>query len=118
VVHQIEALGITVYLAEDIPQPGTVLADKVEAAIHRSQAFVVLITTTSIFSAYVMQEIGIAGEHGIPIIPIIKKGITSGNLACFKVWSTSNTTRPNQQRRWRRSSRDCSFLSCVRFRLG
>jgi hypothetical protein len=75
VARQIAALGITVYLAEDNPQPGTVLADKVRAAIHRSKAFVVLITTTSINSAYVMQEVGIAKEHGVPIIPIIEKGI-------------------------------------------
>jgi len=72
VARQIEALGITVYLAENNPQPGTVIADKVQAAIHRSKAFVVLITTTSINSAYVMQEIGIAKEHGVPII---EKGI-------------------------------------------
>ncbi len=84
VARQIEALGITVYLAEDNPQPGTVLADKVQAAIHRSKAFVVLITTTSINSAYVMQEIGIAKEHGVPIIPIIEKGIDIRQLGVLQ----------------------------------
>jgi hypothetical protein len=75
VARQIEALGIKVYLAEDNPEPGTILVDKVRAAIHRSKAFVVLVTTTSINSAYVMQEIGIAKDRGVPIIPIIEKGI-------------------------------------------
>jgi hypothetical protein len=75
VARQIKALGISVYLAEDNPEPGTVLADKIQAAIHQSKVFVVLITTSSINSAYVMQEIGIAKEHGVPIIPIIQKGI-------------------------------------------
>ena len=72
------------YLAENDPQPGTVLADKVRAAIHRSKVFVVLITTTSINSAYVMQEIGIAKEHGMPIIPIIEKGIDIRELGVLQ----------------------------------
>jgi hypothetical protein len=84
VARQIEALGITVYLAEDNPQPGTVLADKVQAAIHRSKAFIVLITTTSLNSAYVMQEIGIARECAVPIIPIIEKGIDTRALGVLQ----------------------------------
>ena len=84
VARQIEALGISVYLAEDNPEPGTVLADKVREAIHRSKAFVVLITTTSVNSAYVMQEVGIARECGLPIIPIIEKGIDTRALGILQ----------------------------------
>jgi hypothetical protein len=51
VARQIEALGITVYLAEDDPKPGIILADKVQLAIRRGKALVVLVTTTSINSA-------------------------------------------------------------------
>jgi len=44
----------------------------------------VLITSTSINSAYVMQEIGIEKEHGIPIIPIIEKGIDIRQLGVLQ----------------------------------
>jgi hypothetical protein len=73
-----------VYLAEDNPQPGKVLPDKVRTAIHRSKTFVVRITTTSINSAYVMQEVGIAREHGVPIIPIIEEGIDTRTLGLLQ----------------------------------
>lgn len=49
--HLIEALGTTVYFAENDPRPGTVLVEKVRAAIHRTRTFVDLATTTSINSA-------------------------------------------------------------------
>ena len=60
VSRQIEALGIDVYLAEHDPKPGTSIAQKVDEALKRSGAVVVLITTTSVNSAYVQQEIGLA----------------------------------------------------------
>jgi len=82
--QQMEALGISVYLAEHDPQPGTVLAEKVRAAIHRCQAVLVLITTASINSAYVQQEIGIAQECGKPIIPVVEKGIDVGQLGVLQ----------------------------------
>ena len=82
--QQMEALGISVYLAEHDPQPGTVLAEKVRAAIHRSHAVVVLITTASINSAYVQQEVGIAHECGKPIIPIVEKGIDTRQLGILQ----------------------------------
>ena len=82
--QQMEALGISVYLAEHDPQPGTVLAEKVRAAIHRCQAVLVLITTASINSAYVQQEIGIAHECGKPIIPVVEKGIDVRQLGVLQ----------------------------------
>lgn len=78
------SLGISVYLAEHDPQPGTVLAEKVRAAIHRCQAVLALITTASISSAYVQQEIGIAHECGKPIIPVVEKGIDVRQLGVFQ----------------------------------
>lgn len=82
--QQMEALGISVYLAEHDPQPGTVLAEKVREAIHRSHAVVVLITTASINSAYVQQEVGIAHECGKPIIPVVEKGIDTRQLGILQ----------------------------------
>jgi len=84
VARQIKALGITVFLAEHDPQPGTVLADKVRAAIHRSKAFVVLVTSTSINSAYVQQEVGIAHESSTPIIPLVEKGVDTRGLGILQ----------------------------------
>lgn len=72
---QAEALGISVYLAEHDVQPGSVLADKIEAAIRRCQAVIVLITTASVTSTIVQQEIGFAHAHGKPLIPMVEKGI-------------------------------------------
>lgn len=84
VQQQMEALGISVYLAEHDPQPGTILAEKVRVAIHRCHAVVVLITTASINSAYVQQEVGIAHECGKPLVPIIEKGIDTRTLGILQ----------------------------------
>jgi hypothetical protein len=84
VQRQIEALGISVYLAEHDPKPGTVVADKVEAAIERSQAVVVLITTNSVDSAYVQQEVRIAHRSRKPIVPIVEKGIDTRQLGILQ----------------------------------
>lgn len=80
VQRQIEALGVRVYLAEHDPKPGTSIADKVNAALQRCDAVVVLITTTSINSNYVQQEIGAARAYGKPIIPIVDASIDKSKL--------------------------------------
>jgi hypothetical protein len=80
VSRQIEALGIDVYLAEHDPKPGTSIAHKVEDALKRCGAVVVLVTSTSVNSAYVQQEIGLARAHGKVIVPIIEKGVDRSRL--------------------------------------
>jgi TIR domain len=80
VSRQIEALGIDVYLAEHDPKPGTSVAQKVEEALKRSSALVVLVTSVSINSAYVQQEVGLARAHGKVIVPIIEKGVDKSRL--------------------------------------
>jgi hypothetical protein len=72
---QIEALGVGVYLAEHDPRPGTSLAGKVDAALQRATLVVVLITSTSIDSQYVQQEVGAAVAHRKPIMPIVDSKI-------------------------------------------
>ncbi len=84
VQQQMEALGISVYLAEHDPQPGTVLAQKVRDAIHRCHLVAVLVTTASMNSAYVNQEVGIAHECGKPLIPIVEKGIDTRQLGILQ----------------------------------
>lgn len=73
--RQIEALGARVYLAEHDPQPGTSLAEKVDAALQRAALVVVLVTSTSVNSNYVQQEIGVARAYRKPIIPIVDSRI-------------------------------------------
>jgi hypothetical protein len=68
---QIEALGVSVYLAEHDLKPGTSLAGKVDAALRRAGLVVVLITSTSANSHFVQQEIGAAVAYRKPIIPIV-----------------------------------------------
>jgi hypothetical protein len=41
---------------------------------------VVLITTASINSAYVQQEVGLAHAHGKPILPIVDKSVEKSRL--------------------------------------
>jgi nucleoside 2-deoxyribosyltransferase len=84
VSKQIEALGINVYLAEHDPKPGTSIAHKVEEALKHCDAVVVLITSTSVNSAYVQQEIGLARAHGKVIVPIIEKGVDRSRLAAAR----------------------------------
>jgi hypothetical protein len=81
---QIEALGISVYAAEDDPKPGTVLVEKLEAAIERCSAVIVLLTGNSVESAFVQQEIGIARRCGKPIVPIVEKGIDTRKLGILQ----------------------------------
>jgi len=80
VSRQIETLGIDVYLAEHDPKPGTSIVHKVEEALKRSGAVVVLVTSTSVNSAYVQQEIGLARAYGKVIVPIIEKSVDRSRL--------------------------------------
>jgi TIR domain len=80
VQRQIEALGVDVYLAEHDPRPGTSISAKVEEALQRSHAVVVLITTTSVDSAYVQQEVGLARAFKKPLIPIVDQHVHPARL--------------------------------------
>ena len=84
VCPQIEAMGISLYLAEHDPKAGTLLSQKVIDAILRCQAVVVLITTTSLNSAFVQQEVGIAHQAGKLIVPIVEKGIDTRQLGILQ----------------------------------
>ena len=84
VKRQIEALGVDVYLAEHDLRPGTSIAAKVQEAIKRCHAVVVLITGNSIDSAFVQQEVGIARAFDKPIVPIVEKGVDVSRLGILR----------------------------------
>jgi hypothetical protein len=84
VKRQIEALGVDVYLAEHDVRPGTSIAAKVQEAIKRCHAVVVLITGKSIDSVFVQQEVGIARGFEKPIVPIVEKGVDTSRLGILR----------------------------------
>ncbi|MBZ5552715.1 MAG: toll/interleukin-1 receptor domain-containing protein [Acidobacteriia bacterium] len=79
-----QQVGIEVYLYEHDPQPGRLVADKLQAAIHVCDSLVVLITGNSQFSPYVQQEIGSAKALNKPVIPLVQPGIGQSSLAMLQ----------------------------------
>jgi len=79
--HQV---GIEVYLYEHDPQPGRLVADKVQDAIKACDALVVLLTGNSQFSPYVQQEVGAAKALNKRVIPLVQPGIGQSSLAMLQ----------------------------------
>src|ERR1700758_1037813 len=77
-------IGETDYPAEDDPQPGRQLAEKVKRNIGSCNALVVLLTEISVSSPYVQQEIGWALAEDKLVIPLIQPEIPSTNLAMLQ----------------------------------
>lgn len=81
---QAMAAGVDVYLAEHDFRAGDRLAAKIMGEIGDSDAVVVLLTNNSTVAAFVQQEIGVALKAGIPIIPLVQKGVDHAQLAMLK----------------------------------
>jgi predicted nucleotide-binding protein len=64
-----------VYIASDDRQPGQYLSKKIEDNIRSSSFFIALITKDAFESQWVNQEIGLAKNCKINIIPIVEQGI-------------------------------------------
>ncbi len=84
IVSSVETLGINVYTAERDPQPGKILANKIESEIEICDAFVVFLTRDASFSPYVNQEIGIAKGKKKLIIPLVESGIAEKSLSMLE----------------------------------
>lgn len=80
VERQLQALGIKAWLAEHDPQPGASILEKIERVMPTCDAVLFLITTNSIDSAYVQQEIGMARTHGLPMVPLVDSRVDSSRL--------------------------------------
>lgn len=76
--------GVEVYLAEHDHRPGSDLASRVEAAIDKSNAVVVLVSSNSVSAPYVHQEIGYARKGGKLIVPLVQPGIQATKLAMLQ----------------------------------
>lgn len=81
---RIAAVGIDAYLFEHDPQPGAIVADKIQHELIRADAVVVIITPRSSVSSYVHQEIGFAVGSKKPVIPLVEKGTSETCLAMLK----------------------------------
>lgn len=81
VAAQLRALRIRPYLAEDDPQPGSHLSEKVREAIASSDAMLVLLTKRGMASHYVHQEIGSAHQANKPILAFVERGLERESLA-------------------------------------
>src|SRR5450756_1113567 len=78
--QQLRALGIEVWLAEHDPRPGTSILAKIESEMPKCDAVVLLITTNSVDSAYLHQEVGMARTHGIPMVPLVDVHVDRSRL--------------------------------------
>ncbi len=78
---QAVAVGVEVYLFSDDLHPGENTALKIQQALRECQALVVLITSTSVQSQYVNQEIGFAKGLRLPIIPLVESTVPPDRLA-------------------------------------
>ena len=74
--NKLKKAGIDVYLAEEHPQPGKNLPQKILNNIKSADCVVVLLTDTGIRSQFVNQEIGVARALNKPIIPMVEKKVT------------------------------------------
>jgi hypothetical protein len=86
----IAGLGVSVYLAENDPQPGVNLGAKVITEIKACDAMVVLLAENGASSPWVHQEIGVAKGAGKFIVPIVQKGLdvkmgALSGLECLEV---------------------------------
>ena len=75
------ALGVEPYTFEHDPQPGGYVAAKLQTAIASSDAMVVLLTVNAQASQYVHQEVGYALAQGLPVIPLVERGVSHDALA-------------------------------------
>jgi len=82
--NQLKRAGVNVYLAEEHPQPGMNLPQKIINNIKSADCMVVVLTDTAARSQFVNQEVGAARAVNKPIIPMVEKkekGKVGGLLA-------------------------------------
>ena len=78
-VESFDRCGISTYVAERSPQPGYPLWQKIEAAIRRADAILILWTEKGSQSGDIREEIGIAigAKRTKRIIPLVQTGLTT-----------------------------------------
>jgi hypothetical protein len=67
---RLDNYGVEAIIAEDIPEPGTVLEEKFKAKIRESNIFLALLTESSARSKWVLMETEYARSMQKPVIPL------------------------------------------------
>lgn len=78
-VESFDKCGVSTYVAERTPQPGYPLWQRIEAAIRRADAILILWTEKGSQSGDIREEIGIAfgAKRAKRIIPLVQTGLTT-----------------------------------------
>lgn len=78
-IESFSKCGINMYVAERTPRPGYPLWQKIEAAIRRADAILILWTEKGSRSGDIREEIGIAigAKRAKRIIPLVQAGLTA-----------------------------------------
>jgi hypothetical protein len=72
---RLDNYGIEPIIAEDIPEPGTVLEEKFKAKIRESNIFLALLTESSARSKWVIMETEYARSIQKPVIPLKERSL-------------------------------------------
>lgn len=70
-VKQLQSAGHEVWVDESGIEAGDAWAKEIVNAIRSSQVFVLLATASSVRSADVNKEVGLAGKFNIPVVPVV-----------------------------------------------
>lgn len=72
---RLDNYGVQVIIAEDFPEPGSVLEEKFKAKIRESNLFLALLTESSARSRWVIMETEYARSIPKPVIPLKEKSL-------------------------------------------
>ncbi len=78
--NELKRYEIRTYVAVHDSRPGESLPNKIEEAIQKSDATIVLLTRNSATSPSVNQELAFAKAKGVRVIPVVEKGVEVGVL--------------------------------------
>jgi len=73
--QELDNNGIEPIIAEDIPEPGVEITEKIQEKIREATVFLVVFTKQSIRSEWVAKELAYAKQLQKPIIPLKEEGI-------------------------------------------
>ena len=72
---KLDNYGVQAIIAEDIPEPGTVLEEKFKAKIRESNLFLALLTESSARSKWVIMETEYARSIQKPVVPLKERSL-------------------------------------------
>jgi len=72
---RLDNYGVQAIIAEDIPEPGTVLEEKFKAKIRESNLFLALLTESSARSKWVIMETEYARSIHKPVVPLKERSL-------------------------------------------